>query len=86
MGNHAVQQRFAFCEVGASGRTIRLLSFTGDEWYNISPDINITQEEADRQASEPADSRSARTLSPSVGARQKSRSSGSGLQRKPEIR
>lgn len=38
MGNHAVQQRFAFCEAGASGRTIRLRSFTGDEWYNISLD------------------------------------------------
>jgi len=38
MSNHALQQRFAFCETGTSGRTIRFRSFRGDHWYNISLD------------------------------------------------
>ena len=38
MSDHAIQQRFAFCESGTCGRTIRLRSFTGDQWYNISLD------------------------------------------------
>src|SRR5215813_11486555 len=38
MGNYPLQQCFAFCETGTSGRTIRLRSFTGDDWYNISLD------------------------------------------------
>jgi hypothetical protein len=38
MANHALQQRFAFCETGTAGRAIRLRSFTSDDWYNISLD------------------------------------------------
>ena len=38
MSDHAIQQRFAFCESGTCGWTIRLRSFTGDQWYSISLD------------------------------------------------